>query len=310
MKDFLILPQPTQIHSMLRQVFRAIILSFFLYACNPSGSQSGETDFIADSEYPSSFGQDGEIVYALKIPTDIVSFFEETGTGFDPEISCPLEKIPLYENPEHIALLLGILGVDLSYCTLFERVNESAEYYFHIELLADKLDLPREIFEDSPGEQRSNLESPDSLKNQIYEIYTEMDNHFQESEQLSLASLSLLGGWLETMYIGVVIYKDKNVLEMGNRILQQKYSLNSLSGILANQQESLMVRRYMHTVNKLKEVYDEVDIRYESEGFEMDDNEQAFHASVAEISYKPESLEEICRIILQLRADMLPMINR
>ncbi len=295
---------------MFRHVFRTLILSFFLYACNPSGSQSGESDFIADSEYPSSFSQDGEIVYALKIPTDIVNFFEQTGTGFDSEITCPLLKIPLYENPEHIALLLGILGVDLSYCTLFERINESAEYYRHIELLADKLDLPREIFEDSPGEQRSNLENPDSLKKQIYEIYTEMDNHFQESEQLSLASLSLLGGWLETMYIGVVIYKDKNVLEMGDRILQQKYSLNSLSGILANQQESLMVRRYMHTVNKLKTVYDKVEIRYETEGFEMDNAENAFHANVAEITYEPESLEEICRIILQLREDMLPMISR
>ena len=294
---------------MFRLVFRAIILSFFLYACNTSGSQSGETDFISDSVFPSSFSQDGEIVYALKIPTDIVSFFEKTGAGFDPDMCCPLQKIPLYENPEHIALLLGVLGVDLSYCTLFERIGESAEYYRHIELLADKLDLPKEIFEESPGEQRSNLENHDSLKRQIFEIYTEMDNHFQESEQLSLASLSLLGGWLETMYIGVVIFKDKNVLEMGDRILQQKYSLNSLSAILANQQESLMVRRYMHTVNKLKEVYDKVDIRYETESFEMDSGQQVFHAKIGEITYEPESLDEICRIILQLREDMLPMVH-
>lgn len=295
---------------MFRFAFRVIILSIFLYGCNPSGSQSAESDFIANSYDPSAFDPDGEIIYALKIPTDIVNFFEETGTGFDPDITCPLEKIPLYDNPEHMALLLGVLGVDLSYCTLFERVNEAAEYYMHIELLSDKLELPREIFEKSPGEQRSNLEHPDSLKQQIYEIYTEMDNHFDESDQLSLASLSLLGGWLETMYIGVKIYLDKSVIEMGDRILQQKYSLNSLSAILANQQESLMVRRYMHTVNKLKEVYDQVEIRYETEGFEMDNNEQAFHATVAEINYEPEALEEICSIVLQLREDILPMINR
>jgi len=310
MIDFLILPLQIQIYSMFRYAFLAIVLSFLLFACNPTGSQSGENDFISGSNNYSAFTQDGEIVYALKIPTDIVNFFEETGTGFDPGITCPLEKIPLYDNPEHIALLLGVLGVDLSYCTLFERVTETAEYYHHIELLAGKLELPREIFEDSPGVQRAYLENPDSLKNQIFEIYTEMDMQFRENNQLSLASLSLLGGWLETMYIGVVIYKNKTVLEMGDRILQQKYSLNSLSGILANQQESLMVRRYMHTVNKLKEVYDEVDIRYETEGFEMDDNEQVFHASVAEIIYEQESLNEICRIILQLREDILPMVNR
>jgi len=292
---------------MFRPLFGAIVLSLLLYACNPSGSHSGENEFVSNSDYPTEFSRNGEIVYALKIPTDIVSFFEETGTGFDPAITIPLEKIPLYENPEQMALLLGVLGVDLSYCSLFERMHESADYYRHIELLADKLQLPKDIFEKAPGHQRSSLENSDSLKDQIFEIYTEMDNHFQESEQLSLASLSVLGGWLETMYIGVIIYKDKTVLEMGDRILQQKFSLNSLSGILANQQESLMVRRYMHSVNKLKEIYEEVDIRYLREGFEIDINTKALRADVVEINYKQESLESICKIILQLREDILPM---
>jgi len=294
---------------MLRYVLGTIVLSLLITACNPTGSQSGENEFISNADYPYLYRPSAEIVYALKIPTDIVSFFEETGTGFDPTITLPLEKVPLYDNPEHIAILLGVLGVDLSYCTLFERIPESAEYYRHIELLADKLELPREIFEETPGQQRSNLENPDSLKKQIYEIYMQMDNHFQESGQLSLASLSLLGGWLETMYIGMVIYKDKSIEEMGDRILQQKFSLNSLSGIMASQQESLMVRRYMHTVNKLKNVYDKVVIRYETEGFEMDDDGQVFHANVAEIIYEPEQLEEICKIVLQLRQGILPMVS-
>jgi len=53
-----------------------------------------------------------------------------------------------------------------------------------------------------------------------------------------------------------------------------------------------------------------VDIRYETEGFEMDENEQAFRANVAEIIYEPEQLEEICKLVLQLRQDILPMVLR
>jgi hypothetical protein len=295
---------------MLRFAFRAFILSLVLFGCNPQNPQPGENDFIADPDHPSSLIEEGEIIYSLNIPTDIVSFFEETGTGFDPSVTCPLERIPMYENPEHIAILLGVLGVDLSYCTLFERVAESAEYYNHIDLLADKLELPEEILDNSPLHDQSNLDDVDSLRNLIDQIYSEMDAYFKKRGQSSLASLSLLGGWVETMYIGVSIYKDKEILEMGDRILQQKYSLNSLSGLLASEQESLMIRRYMHSVNKLKEVYNEVDIRYETEGFEMDSTEQAFHARVAEISYAPETLEKICRMVIQLREDILPLVNR
>jgi hypothetical protein len=98
-------------------------------------------------------------------------------------------------------------------------------------------------------------------------------------------------------------------MEMGDRILQQKYSLNSLSGILSNQQESLMIRRYMHTLNKLKEVYDQVEIHYEPDTFKVDSSQQVFHAALSEIVYEPESLDEICRIILQLREDILPMVH-
>ncbi len=295
---------------MLRFVFQAFILSLVLFGCNPQNPQAGENDFIADPDHPSSLVEEGEIIYSLNIPTDIVSFFEETGTGFDPDVTCPLERIPMYENPEHIAILLGVLGVDLSYCTLFERVAESAEYYMHIDLLAEKLDLPEKILGNSPLHNQSNLEDVDSLRNLIDQIYTEMDAHFKKSGQSSLASLSLLGGWVETMYIGVAIFKDKEILEMGDRILQQKYSLNSLSGLLASEQESLMIRRYMHSVEKLKDVYSEVDIRYETEGFEMDSTEQAFHARVAEICYAPEALEKICRMVIQLREDILPLVNR
>ena len=111
---------------MLRFVFRAFIMSLVLYGCNPKNSQPGENDFTADPNHPSSLIDEGKIIYSLNIPTDIVSFFEETGTGFDPDVTCPLERIPMYENPEHIAILLGVLGVDLSYCTLFERLPESA----------------------------------------------------------------------------------------------------------------------------------------------------------------------------------------
>jgi hypothetical protein len=295
---------------MLRFLFQGFILSLILYGCNSQNSQSGETDFIPQADQPPSLHEEDEIIYSLNIPTDIVSFFEETGAGFDPLVTCPLERIPMYQNPEHLAILLGMLGVDLSYCTLFERAPESTDYYMHIEMLADKLELPEHILDTSPLHQESNLDNVDSLRFLIDQIYTEMDAHFKKNGQSSMASLSLLGGWVETMYIGVAIYKDKGILEMGDRILQQKYSLNSLSGFLASDQESLMIRRYMHSVEKLKEVYNEVDIRYEAEGFEMDSSELTFRARVAEINYEPETLEKICRMIVQLREDILPMVNR
>lgn len=274
-------------------------------ACKQSDTSTGTENFISDPSGTSISTDAFEVIYSLNLPTDIARLFEETGTGFNPDLLLPLDRIPFYENTDQMALLIGALGVDLSYCKLFERVLESADSYKHVELLADKLDLPREIFEKSSSDLEQYINKPDSLTELINQVYSDMDFYFKENDQESLASLSLFGGWLEALYIGVKIYQDKSILEMGDRILQQKYALNNLTGLLANYQESLMVRRYMHPLNKLKNAYEQVDIRYSQDGFKMDREERTIRASVSEIIYEPETLENICQIIIQLRAEII-----
>ena len=188
---------------------------------------------------------------------------------------------------------------------MFEMVLESAEYYKQIELFADKLDLPPEIFEKSSTDLEQYISRPDSLTELIDQVYSDVDRYFKESNQESLAFLSLLGGWLETMYIGVSIYQEHSILEMGDRILQQKYALNNLTGLLANYQESLLVRRYMHPINKLKKAYEDVEIRYSPEGFKMSKDDRTFRATVSEIKYEPETLENICQVITRVRAEII-----
>jgi len=290
---------------MFKFAFWMVSLLILANACNQSNTSSNKEEFY-QKESGSTHSKDAfEVIYSLYLPTDIAQLFEETGTGFNPELMIPLDRIPLYENPGQMALLMGALGVDLSYCKLFERGLEAAEIYKHIELLADKLNLPREIFEKTSTDLEQYMDKPDSLTALIDQLYGDTDRYFKANNQESLASLSLFGGWLETMYIGVRIYQDRSILEMGDRILQQKYALNSLTGLLANYQESLIVRRYMHPLNKMKKAYEKVEIRYSEEGFKLDQEERTFHASVSEITFEPETLDNICQIITRVRAEII-----
>lgn len=253
----------------------------------------------------SALGEAYEVIYSLSLPTDITRLFEETGTGFDPSLLMPLERIPLYEHPGKMALLMGGLGVDMSYCKLFGMGAEAARCYEQVELLSGRLGLPGEIFDYSDAQLERYMDQPDSLAGLINDVYTEMDAYFRQNGQESLASLSLLGGWLEAMYIGVHIYRDRGIVEMGDRILQQKYALNSLSGLLANYQESLMVRKFMHPLEKLRHQYDQVDIRYSRDGFSMERDQRLFRASMSEITFEPETLDNICRMVAELRDDLI-----
>ncbi|MFO7934069.1 MAG: hypothetical protein R6U78_08305 [Bacteroidales bacterium] len=282
-----------------------VILFFLIQACNQPGSGERTRDMFTGRGLQGADAEASEVIYSLYLPTDISRLLEETGTNFMPGLLLPPEKIPLYENPEQIAQLLGALGVDMSYCRLFERIPESAEYYTQIELLADKLDLPDRIFEKYSRNLEEYFSEPDSLTGLIHTVYRETDSYFRENGMESLASLSLMGGWIEAMYIGAEIYMDKGIIEMGNRILQQKYALNSLVGLLGNFQESLLVRKNMHILNELREMYDHVEIRYAPEGFRIHPEEGKFHASASEIRYNTGTLQSICTRIISIRGEII-----
>ncbi len=290
---------------MLKKACRITSMLILIITCSRPGPPSAGDDFIQDPQYDADAQEAIGVIYSMQLPTDIIEIFEKTGTGFSPDFTIPLKQISLYEYPGQMALLIGALGVDLSYCKLFERKVESSEYYRNIELLANNLDLPREIFEKSSDELQWYVNNPDSLTGLIDQIFTEVDSYFKEQNQESLAYLTLLGGWLEAMYISVRIYQDKSILEMGERILQQKYALNSLYGLLANYQESLVIRKYMHPLNQLKEIFREVQIKYSKEGFKLDQQNKMFHANSVEITYDQETLDEICGLILNIREQII-----
>jgi len=290
---------------MLKNACWTVSMLILMIACNRSDPTSAGDDFIPDPQYEADAQEAIGVIYSMQLPTDIIEIFEKTGTGFSPDFTIPLKRISLYDYPEQMALLLGALGVDLSYCKLFERKVESGEYYRNIELLANNLDLPRDIFEISSEELQWYVNNPDSLTGLIDQIFTEVDSYFRDQNQESLAYLTLLGGWLEAMYISVRIYQDKSIIEMGERILQQKYALNSLSGLLANYQVSLVIRKYMHPLKQLREIFKEVEIKYSKEGFKLDQANKMFQASSVEISYKQETLDEICSLILNMREQII-----
>ena len=294
---------------MFRVAFPLLFLCLTVFACSSRDTGTGSEEEFAGTGEGVIHGDAFDVIYALQLPIDIAQLFEETGTGFNQDLLLPLDMVQLYDDPDMVALMMGALGVDLSYCKLFERLPESADCYMQIEDLAEKLSLPEEIFRTTHADLEHYINDPESLTLLIEQVYTDVDTHFKSNNQESLASLSLLGGWLEAMYIGIRIFKDKDILLMGDRILQQKFALTSMAGLLSNYQESLLVRRYMHALNKLKEIYEHVEIRYDTEGFEMRPEEYQFHGSVSELIYEPEVLDQICELIVETRNELILKIS-
>ncbi len=289
---------------MNRVLCLGMLCVLLLTACNNKPVQEEENFVIETSLNESS--EVKEIIYSMYLPTDMAELFEKAGNNFNPELPAPVNTLPLYTDTEQMAVLLGILGVDLSYMKILDQKAMAAEYYSSIKILSGKLQIPETIFKESSKKLDQNIGNQDSLALVIESVYTDTDKFFRENGNDNLASLSLLGGWIEAMYIGVSIYEgEEGNRTMAHKILQQKFTLNSIYSILSNHQESLRVTSYLLMLKRLRKEFDKVEIRYPIEGFSVDTSQKRIQTSNAQIHYDPSTLGEINRIISQMREELI-----
>lgn len=298
---------------MNRLLCLALLISLFFTACKDQAVQQSESreeqeseEFVSEIKPVKESEEVKEIIYSMYLPTDMADLFSRAGTNFNPEIPAPVNTLPLYTNPEQIAVMLGVLGVDLSYMKILQQKAMAAEYYTSIKVLAGKLEIPDQIFEKSTGKLEKNLGNQDSLASIIETVYEETDAFFRENGNDNLASLSLLGGWIEAMYIGVSIYEaEEGNRSMADKLLQQKFTLNSIYSILSNHQESLQVTSYVLMLKRLRKEFEDVQIRYPVEGFSVDTTQKRIQTSTAQIHYEPGTLTDINRILTQIRTELI-----
>lgn len=289
---------------MNRIVALGILFIILLSACKNEAEQP-EIEFIAEPSVKES-AEVKEVIYSMYLPTDMADLFAKAGSNFDPEMPAPVNTLPLYTNPEQIAVMLGIFGVDLSYMKILQQKAMAAEYYTAIKVLATSLEIPNKIFEESSKNLEKNLGNQDSLAAVIERVYSETDLFFRESGNDNLASISLLGGWIEAMYIGVSIYEsEEGNREMAHKLLQQKFTLNSIYSILSNHQESLRVTSYLLMMKRLRKEFNKVEIRYPVEGFSVDTTQKRIQTANAQLHYEPATLTEINRLVVQMRDELI-----
>ena len=275
-----------------------------LMSCNTASKKEADNEQFDVENMPEESIEVKEIIYSLYLPTDIVQLFEETGTNFNPERLIPINSLPKYEDQEQMALVMGALGVDMSYCKIFQQTPSTAAYYDAIELLSEKLEIPKAIFLSASKRIDLYFDKPDSLSIIINNIFEEVNDHFKSNEQDALASISLFGGWIEAMAIAAEIYDRENHFEMGHRILQQKFTLNNMISLLSNYQESLHVRGYILLLSKLRQEFDNVDIMYKKEGFNIDTTNKRLQTTGSEIVYATDTLDEISNLIQQIHNEV------
>ncbi|MDF1571749.1 MAG: hypothetical protein P1P82_09060 [Bacteroidales bacterium] len=275
-----------------------------LTACNSSPESISET--FEGGNTASGNKEIREVIYSMYLPTDMAVIFQRSGANYDPAIPASTTDHTLYQDREQIAVMLGIYGVDNTYMKMLEQKAPAAVYYSTIRNLSDKIGLPGSIFGQASERIEAAFDDNEPLPSAIEEIYRDADQYFRMNGNDNLAALALFGGWVEAMYIGATIYENsEGNTDLAEKLLQQKFSLNSMYTLLSNYQESLSVKSYLLMLKKLRKSYETVEIRFRKEGFSVDTTRKKLHSYNTLIRYDPQTLREIVRTIGLIRTELI-----
>lgn len=289
-----------------RFTFVAILL-VLSFSCKNEQNPSITSDFdVSEPDIDSERETVKQIFYSIYLPTEMSRVFESVGANFDPDIVSSAENFSQYTEDFDIALGLGVYGVDLSYARLFDQSALMARYFSNISIMAGKLGIPEEYYENKFREVEENFSNRDSVIYILTDIYEKTDEYLKTNGKSEYASIIMLGAWAEALFIASEIFgKDPTNMEIMDRIAEQKYSLNSIISLLSNYHDNIRITEYLLMLKRLRKAYDRFEIYYYKTDLEIDTVEKYIAADDYKSEFEPSIANEIIDLIHEIRMDII-----
>jgi len=204
-----------------------------------------------------------KIFYNVPTPTEMVDLIRHDQSAFYLELLNPVENAQKYTSSGAIAKNIGVYGVDLSYVKIFGHQQNAMSYLSTLKDMFKKIGIPQDQAMSVFGKIEESVANSDSLLKNINESYQNVNKYLKDNERESTAACIFLGGWIEAMYIAAEIYsKDTSRIDIQDRLLIQKYSLNALIDLIGKNSKDVQLSVYYERLLVLKKSFDKVKIDY------------------------------------------------
>lgn len=284
-----------------------IAIAIILSACSPK-SNPQNNDVIEEISMqptiqfnPEEYKEEDIVFYNLFSPVDLTYLITKDQSFYNSLLLNPLNNITKYNESFKAALNLGVYGADLSYLWLFDQSQQAHSYLTAIQQLSDQLGIPREFVDFTYADAESNSNELDSLIRIARDSYYTAEKYLKDNGRDYAASLILLGGWIETLYIAVNMNQNPTQ-EIMSRIATQKFSSNSLYKLLQNTQNETSISEYLLLVKKMNNLFEDLEIMYPPKSLVIDTaNRKILLADGARIELSAEQIEKIRNLTIVIR---------
>ena len=204
-----------------------------------------------------------KIFNALPSPLESAMLMKSAGAKFDRKFLNPVENAKNYTTQRSQALNLGIFTCDLSFASLYDETQLIIDYMAAAKKMADGLGILDAISKSTQDELSDNINNTEVVMKIVSETFLNSNSYLADNDQPALASIILVGGWMEGLYIATQLVDEKefNGNKLVGRIIDQKLSIEVLQNLLLSNKENPAIGVLITQMDKLKTVFDKISIK-------------------------------------------------
>lgn len=203
-----------------------------------------------------------KIFNALPSPLESAMLIKSAGAEYDGDLMNPTDAASRYSTNKAMAVNLGIYVCDLSFASLYDQTQMVINYMSAAKKMADGLGILDAISEETINRLEENVNNKEVILDIVSETFMNTNSYLEDNEQPAIASIVLVGGWLEGLYIAtqLIDVESFDTNKLVGRIIDQKLSVDIMINLLMDNQDHPAVPGIIEQMNGVKEVFDKFSI--------------------------------------------------
>jgi hypothetical protein len=288
------------------------MLGFILAGCNRGPKSEGSGEFEAsgtiDAETQEQLNTAKRIFYSLPSPLETAMLIKNAGAEYNEALMNPTSNTSKYITSKSKALNLGIYSTDLSYASLFDQNQATLNYIDAAKQMADGLNILDAIDEATVTRLEEQINNRDAIIDIISETLMNSSSFLKENDMEGTASVILVGGWIEGLYIATNLVDENNLegSKLVERIVDQKLSLDIMVSLLESSPEDADAQAVLVDVKTLKTIFDKITIdQGEVTAVEDPETNVTTLKSESSIDFAPEVFVELKTKVIEIRSSYI-----
>lgn len=225
---------PYAVRSVLRNDCIVILLLFSLAfsSCSNGIHYKQVNEDFSNVESTADKSHIDSILNQLPKYSEICKNIRLNKVKFDKDLLFDVRTADLYQNSKETAMAMGMLVADLGYARYFERVQVCTDILDATKMMAEKLAVDNDIFEEYVPKVEENLNDEQVIFATIDSLLDTNTIVPAENEKYGITAMFICGFWVETTHLGLA--QESESCEANVNSLESHFNvLHSINELLS-----------------------------------------------------------------------------